>query len=202
LPISILLQVPKSGRPDLGRGEITVSSLPVFGEGRVGPPLQQALRRGEDPTPPSIRSRIYPTSALNMSKSATADFDWTGREKKALKTLRDKQWPHDIQAPGPQRAEQVPVIEATAPGRPAFWQNKATAPNRDASLAQRPAAPAGKQTSRPAPGPYPDFARRPYRGLAKPPPDEMPFRQAADRLRELLGLRATGPPGGPSGGRF
>jgi hypothetical protein len=202
------------------RGEIPVSSLPVFGEGRVGrslpvfgeggrakrgrvgPPLQQALRRGEDPTPPSIRSRIYPTSALNMSKSATADFDWTGREKKALKTLRDKQWPHDIQAPGPQRAEQVPVIEATAPGRPAFWQNKATAPNRDASLAQRPAAPAGKQTSRPAPGPYPDFARRPYRGLAKPPPDEMPFRQAADRLRELLGLRATGPPGGPSGGRF
>jgi hypothetical protein len=133
-----------------------------------------------------------------MSKSATADFDWTRREKKALKALRDKQLPRDVQSPGPQSPNQVPVMEATATGHPAFWQNKATAPNRDAGLAQRPAAPAGKQTSRPAPGPYPDFAKRPYRGLAKPPPDEMPFRQAADRLRDLLGL-TTGPRGGPSG---
>jgi hypothetical protein len=205
------------------RGEITVSSLPVQSnsavadfdmhsaeigqarfrmESRVGPPLQQALRRGEDPTPPSIRSRIYPTSALNMSKSATADFDWTGREEKALKTLRDKQLPHDLQALGPQRLDQVPVIEATAPGRPAFWQNKATAADDDAGIAQRPTAPAGKRPSPLPPGPYPDFAKRPYRALAKPPPDEMPFRQAADRLRDLLGLPATGPPGGPSGGRF
>jgi hypothetical protein len=96
-----------------------------------------------------------------------------------------------------QPPHQVPVMEPTAPVHPAFWQNKATATNGDAGIAQRPAAPAGKQAPV-APGPYPDFAKRPYRALAKPPPDEMPFRQAADRLRDLLGLPAAGPPGGPS----
>ena len=62
-------------------------SLPIFGEGaarlRAGWGEPRNAVPGKDPTLPSIRNRTRPISAPNMSNSATAEFDWTGREKRA-----------------------------------------------------------------------------------------------------------------------
>ena len=62
-------------------------SLPIFGEGgarlRAGWGEPRNAVPGKDPTLPSIRNRTRPISAPNMSNSETAEFGWTGREKRA-----------------------------------------------------------------------------------------------------------------------
>jgi 4-diphosphocytidyl-2-C-methyl-D-erythritol kinase len=68
-PFPFSFPSPSSGRA--GWGSVSTSSMLV------------------SPTPPSIRNRACPTSALNMTNSATAEFDWTGREKNRERAERD-----------------------------------------------------------------------------------------------------------------
>ncbi len=73
LPNSACL-VPKSGVPDFGW--------------RAGWGLCGSVAPFEaDPTLPAIRNRDFPISAPNISNSATAEFDWTGRDNERARPV-------------------------------------------------------------------------------------------------------------------
>jgi hypothetical protein len=127
---------------DAGRAQGRSLSLPVFGEGRVGQSLQQALRcRESSPSPASggglgrgqedlVNREQNPLPARRNAPRRPAPQ--AGEGKQSLKTGREKEKnaPRDIQR---QPTDQVPVVEATPPSPSAFWQNKATAAGSTAS---------------------------------------------------------------------